>query len=176
MCGYIINNERNINMNNIPLIGLGLNGNKVVRPMVQVKEQVLSETADRFGSLIKALGSADAFADIMLYKPFYQDKLRLKRGELPVWGGIKVAFEIINKDYFPKTKKDEAIKFLSDLANRMKEVEQNIIKEANKKDSVWSKSFIEEEILPAHKKEMANYAEQAEKMVKLGKLDSNPFA
>lgn len=160
-------------MNNIQLIGLGLNGNKVVRPMVQVKEQVLRETADRFGSLIKDLGSADAFVDIMQYKPFYQDKLRLKRGELPVWGGIKVAFEIINKDYFPKTKKDEAIKFLSDLANRMKEVEQNLIQEANKKDSVWSNVI--EKVMQAHRNNMASYTEQAEKMVKSGKLDSNPF-
>ena len=163
-------------MNNIQLIGLGLNGNKVVRPMAQVKEQVMSETADRFGSLIKDLGSADAFADIMLYKPFSKAKLRLKCGEYPESDGIKLAFEIINKNYFPKTKKNEAVKFLSDHANKMKEIEHNLMEEANKKNSfLGSREHIIKELLPAHKKEMTSYAEQAEKMVKLGKLDSNPF-
>ena len=163
-------------MNNMQLIGLGLNGNNVVRSNAKVKEQVLSETANRFGSLIKDLGSADAFADIMLYKPFYKAKLRLKCGEFPESDGINLAFEIINKNYFPKTKKDEAIKFLSDLANKMKEVEQTLIKETNKKNSfLGSSEHIIEELLPKHKKEMASYAEQTEKMVKLGKLDSNPF-
>ena len=79
-------------MNNIQLVGLGLNGNKVIRPMVQVREQVMSETAESVGSLIKDLGSAEAFADFMIYKPFYKAKLRLKCGDIPEGNdGIKLA-------------------------------------------------------------------------------------
>ena len=168
--------------NNITSFGLanrlcsGSNGNKVIRTMDEVKEQVMSETAIRIGSLIKDIGSVDAFVNIMLYKPFSMAKLRLKCGEFPESDGIKLAFEIINKNCYPKTKKNEAIKFLSDLANKMKEIEQRLIKESNKKNSfLGSSEHIIEELLPAHRKEMASYTEQAEKMVKSGKLDSNPF-
>lgn len=134
----------------------------------EATEKAKSKTAGFIGGLVKSSESPQAFIDLMLYEPFYKAIVQLKGGFLPEQEGINLAFEIINKKDFPKQKKDTAIKFLSDLANKMKETEQRLIKDA-KKNSYYK------ELLQVHQNEKAKYEEIAEKMVNSGKLETNPF-
>ena len=131
-------------------------------------EEAKSKTGDFIGKLVKGSESPEAFVDLILYKPFYKAVLQLKGGFLPEEEGIDLAFEIINKKAYPKTKKDEAINFLFNLATKMKETEQRLLKDA-KRNSYY------EELLQVHRKDMTKYKEQSEKMVNSGKLESNPF-
>ena len=142
---------------------------KTTKPASAEKiEEAKSKTGDFIGKLVKGSESPEAFVDLILYKPFYKAVLQLKGGFLPEEEGIDLAFEIINKKAYPKTKKDEAINFLFNLATKMKETEQGLLKDA-KRNSYY------EELLQVHRKDMTKYKEQAEKMVNSGKLESNPF-
>ena len=146
----------------------------VANSMLETAENVKRDRADLLGSLVKSSGSGEAFVDFMLYKPFYIAKLQLKGGSIPLQeDGIKQAIDIIDKKTYPKKIKGEAILFLSELAKKMKEKEQNLLKESNRKDG-WGK-YITEELLPALRKEIEKLNNQIERLVKDGKLDYNPF-